>query len=86
MDTSDLIAKLNREHAADRRMRDEAHEQSTDMVKSMCNAGLVDDIEPDDGVIVPLAPWACIGCGQRVDAEDVPGPCDVCGANKWRMT
>ncbi len=73
----------------DLKKRGEWGDHSEDLLQSMtipmCNAGLIDDIEPDGGVIIPIPPMVCGGCGSDCAEEYGPsGPCG-CGTNSWRL-
>ena len=84
MNTDDLAKRLRDDAARERQVSKEISDSVIDgFVIPLCEAGLVDDIEPN-GEIVPLDPWHCDDCGAHLDPDDLP-PCKKCGSIVMRM-
>lgn len=81
--TESVLKDMRRKHERERRVSDAIHEQGLELVQRMCDAGLVDDVEPTPGVVVSESVWSCAACGRESRAiEDELQPCP-CGSYVW---
>lgn len=81
--TEDVLRDMRLKHKRERRESDDLHEQSLGFVQRMCDAGLISDVEPTPGAVVPAIIWACAQCGRETDtSKDVLEQCS-CGSYVW---
>ena len=67
MKTEDVLKDMHARHLRERRETDEAHASTLEFVRSLCDAGLVTDVEPTPSARVEIAPLTCALCGKEID-------------------
>ena len=67
MKTEDVLKDMHARHLRERRVSDEAHASTMEFVRSVCDAGLVTDVEPTPGAVVKIMPLICALCGKEID-------------------
>ena len=84
MTTSQFVRSMEENRRRDQIERNESWDSLMVMAAEMCNAGLVSDVVPDDGVTRPLPPLTCATCGTEYENYPVNCTCLECGQNYWR--
>ena len=84
MKTEDLVKKMRFARKAQNEDEAQIFEDTLQhLVVPMCEAGLVDNVEPT-GAIIPIVPWTCTRCGDLSTDEDA-SPCKRCGGSIWSI-
>lgn len=88
--TSEVMRERQREFDRQQREDRDAFDRMGELMADLCNAGLVDDVEPDNGVIVPIPPMTCMTCGATFPGIPFGGPdgpihCPVCHDCRWTV-
>lgn len=66
--TSDVLKALDLVHRRKVRQDQEGHESKKALVRALCDAGLVDDVEPDPGAEPGIPEIICAACGRLIPA------------------
>ena len=70
MKTTDTVLKdMDRKFARELRVSIESHESTKELVRSMCDAGLVSDVQPTGPA--NTITMTCLGCKRLVSEEDI---------------
>jgi len=87
----DVLREWREDFEREQREAREAFESVFEgLVRPLINHGLVDDVEPEGGVLIPEPPFYCGQCGQEYPAEEcadrLAKGCDNCGLYvAWRF-
>lgn len=56
-----------------------------DIMREFVNRNLVDDVEPEPGVVVHEIAMVCQGCGYGLVKDEIRAICFWCGSNSWAL-
>lgn len=85
----EVLAEMDRKHAAERRVEDAIHDASKEFVSTAIRKGLVDDAKPEPGEELALSVdhYICLLCGKEYLVSEERGiPKCLCGSSvmEWR--
>lgn len=70
--TADVIKVLDKAFARKVNQDQKSHEEKKDFIRNLCDAGLVDGVEPYGPK--PIIGAKCLGCGKEIPGDDMDCP------------